>query len=283
MKTTELRLTERRIMKSYRQSRRALAIPATFLILFVTMLGIVSVTYYFSIEKVSAQSQTLKVATAKQDMTNLDEKVLSVLWTPGSARKFEFGDSGGTLKIQPSTNSMVINISDSQDVSDTIFNETVGQVTYELPYSRALDTGFFLKGDGRAIINQSGSGITQLSIVCGDEHPEIVLRYRPSASCTTIGTEDNKPVNNLRIYVVNLNSSEAFELMGKISLKISSLATQITTTEYNLSYEPETLLVTSTIGDESWQVSVPIESTVNGAIIRVEVVQCKVKIERSAR
>ena len=276
-------LTGHRFSRSFRQSRRALAIPATFLILFVTMLGIVSVTYYFSIEKVSAQSQTLKIATAKQDMTSLDEAILSVLWSPGSARRFDFGDSGGTLNIQPSSNLIAINITDNQDVSSTIFNGTVGQVAYELPYSRSLDTGFFLKGEGRTIINQSGSGITQLSIISGDDHPAIVLRYRPSASCTTIGTEGNKPVNNLRIYVVNMNSSETFGLMGKMSLKISSLTTQITTTAYNLSYASETLLVTSTIENESGQISIPLESTVDGTIIQVEVVQCMVKIERSVR
>ena len=265
------------------RSKIGLAIPVTFLILFVTMLGIVSITYYFSIEKVNAQSQTLKISTAKQDMLTFDDSVLSVLWQPGSARRFEFSDSGGTLRVQPSANLLTISVTDNESLSDTVFNGTAGQVKYELPYSQSLDTGFFLKGDSRTITNQSGSGITQLSIVRGDDHPAISLRYRPSASHATIGTENNKPVNNLRIYVVNMNSSETIELMGKIPLKISSLTTQISTTKYNLSYPLETLTLNSTIENENWQVSIPIESTVEGAIIQVEVVQCMVKIERLVR
>ena len=263
-------------------SRRGLAIPVTFLILFVTMLGIVSITYYFSIEKVNAQSQTLKISTAKQDMITFDDAVLSVLWQPGSARKFEFSDSGGTLKVQPTVNTLTINVTDGT-FSDTIFNGTIGQVGYELPYSRSVDTGFFLEGDSRTIINQSGSGITQLCTLSGVGRPTMILRYRPSVSHTTIGMEDNRPINNLRIYVVNMNSSETIELMGKIPLKISSITTQISTTTYNLSYAPETIIVTSTIENESGQVSIPIESTVDGTIIQVEVVQCIVKIERVVR
>ena len=264
---------------TFSKSRRALAVPATFLILFVTMLGMISITYYFSIEKVNTESQTLKVSTSKQDMISLDDAILSVLWQSGSARRIEFSDSGGTLKVQPTINSLTLNVTDGS-FSDTIFNETVGQVAYELPYSRSLDTGFFLKGDSRTITNQSGSGITQLSIVSGAQHPTIVLRYRPSISYTTLGTQSNKPINNLRIYVVNMNSSDTIELMGKVPLKLSSLTSQITTTTYDLSSAPETLRITSAIGTETAQVSIPIESTVDGAIIQVEVVQCIIQIQR---
>src|SRR3990172_12036630 len=98
-----------------------------------------------------------------------------------------------------------------------------------------------------------------------------------------MGTENNKPVNNLRIYVVNMNASETIELMGKIPLKISSLTTQISTTTYNLSYPLETLTLNSTLENENWQVSIPIESTLDLAIIQVQVVQCMVKIERLVR
>jgi len=271
------------MFSTLRQSTRALAIPATFLIMFVTMLGMVSITYYFSIEKVSAQSQTLKIATAKQDMISLDEATLSVLWEPGSARRVEFGDSGGELNVQPSANSMVINITDGNELSDIIFNETIGQVAYALPYSQSLDTGIFLKGDSRTIVNQSGSGITQLCVRRGVAHPEISLRYRPIISHTVSGVEGNRPVNNLRVYVVSLDSSEEIELMGKIPLKISCVTTQVTTTSFNLSYASETVFVACMIDEESGQVSVPLESTVDGAIVQVEVVVCRVEIQRVVR
>jgi len=237
-------LNKHRFAKLHR-SRRALAIPATFLILFISMLSIISITYYFAIEKVNTRSTTLKIATAKQDMLSFDETLLAVLWQLGS--------------------------------------ETIGQVMYELPYSETPDTGLFLKGDSRTITNQSGSVVTQLSIRSGAQHPEILLRYRPTVSYTTAGVESDKAVNNVRIYVVNLNSSETIALFGKVPLKISCVATQITTTTYDLSYEPETLLFTSILEGVSGQVSVPISSTASGAIINVEIVLCNITIQRWVR
>jgi hypothetical protein len=275
--------TTTHLFTKFHRSRRALAVPATFLILFVTMLGMVSVTYYFSIEKVSAQSQTLKVATAKKDMLSLDDAILSVLWEPGSARRVDFDNSGGELNVQPSANSMLINITDEEELSSIAFNGTIGQVSYALPYSPSSDTGIFLKGESRTIINQSGSGITQLCIGQGVEHPEIQLRYRPIVSCTEGGFEGNQPVNNLRIYIVTLNSSDVVELVGALSLKVSCVATEVTTATYNLSYPTEAVLVTCAIDQESGQVSVPIESTADGAIVHVELVLCRVEIDRVVR
>lgn len=264
-------------------SRKALAVPISFLILFVSMLGIVSITYYFAVEKINTRSTTLKVSTAKQDMLSFSETLLAVIGQPGSARTFEFSDSGGEVNVQPSVNSLIINITDNRDIAATVFNETTGQVIYELSYSESPDTGLFLKGDSRTITNQSGSTITQLYIRSGAEHPEIVLHYRPVVSYTTAGIEDNKVVTNLRIYIVNLNSSEAIALFGKVPLKISCVSTQITTTTYDLSYETETLLVTSILDGSSGQVSIPVTSTANGAIINVETVLCDVKIQRWVR
>ena len=265
------------------RSRKALAIPATFMILFVSMLGVVSITYYFAVEKVNTRSTALKISTAKQDMLSFDETLRSTLWQPGSARTFEFADSGGEVNVEPSANTLAISVTDNSAVAATIFNETVGQVLYELPYSETPDTGLFLKGDSRTIVNQSGSVITQLYVRRGAEHSELLLRYRPTVSYATGGVENDKAVTNLRIYVVNLNASDAISMFGKVPLKMSCVATQITTATYDLSYEPGTLLVTSVLDGVSGQVSIPVSSTASGAIINVETVLCNVTIERWVR
>jgi hypothetical protein len=267
-------------LTKWRRSRRALAIPATFMILFVSMLGIVSITYYFAVERVNTRSTAFKITTAKQDMLSFDGNLRATLWQPGSARTFEFSDSGGKVNVEPSANTLVINFTDNRDVSGTIFNETIGQVLYELPYSETPDIGLFLKGDSRAVVNQSGSVMTQLYVRSGVEHSELVLHYRPATSYTTAGLENGKAVTNLRIYVVNLNASEAISLFGKVPLKMSCVTTQMTTTTYDLSYDPETLLVTSILDGASGQVSVPVSSTASGAIINVEMVLCNVTIQR---
>lgn len=270
-------------LNKWRRSRRALAIPATFMILFVSMLGVVSITYYFAVEKVNTRSAALKIVTAKQDMLSFEETLSSTLWQSGSARTFEFDDSGGEVNVDPSANILVINVTDNGGVAATLFNETIGQVLYELQYSETPDTGLFLKGDSRTIVNQSGSVMTQLYVRRGAEHQEILLRYRPTVSYTTAGLENGKAVTNLRIYVVNLNASDEISMFGKVPLKISCVTTQITTVTYDLSYEPETLLVTSVLDGAVGRVSVPVSSTASGAIINVEMVLCGVTVERWVR
>ncbi len=271
------------MLAKFSRSRRALAIPVTFLILFVSTLGLISITYYFAVEKVNARSQALKVSTAKQVFLSLDETFMSIVWQPGSARTFEVVDSGGKLCVQPNATSLEISITDNQDLNETVFNQITGQITYQLPYSESPETGLFLKGDSRTITNQSGGLITQLCIRSGAEHPEILLRYRPALSYTVSGTEDDKPVNNLRLYVVNLNGSDPVDLYGELPLKISCASTQMTTATYNLVYGPENLVVTSVLGGTRGQVSVPILTNDNGAIINVETVVCNVNVERCLR
>jgi hypothetical protein len=272
--------TRIQMLAKFSRSRRALAIPVTFLILFVSTLGLISITYYFAVEKVNARSQTLKISTAKQDFMSLDENLLSVVGQPGSARKLEVADSGGKLNVQPYNNSLTISVTDNRDINETIFNETTGQITYELPFSESPETGLFLKGDSRTIANQSGSLTTQLGIKNGAEHAEILLRYRPTVSCAVVGVENGRSVNTVRIYVVNLNASESITLYGKVPLRISCESTQITSTTYTLSYSPEKLFVTSILDGTSGSVTLPISSTAEGAVIKVEVVQCNVKIAR---
>jgi hypothetical protein len=235
----------------------------------------VAVTYSLAIEKISADSQDLKVSTAQGNMMILDEDVSSVLWQSGSSQTFDFTDSGGQLNVEPTANPLSISVTDN-NISATIFNESVGWVVYELPYSETSDLGLFLRGDERAIVNQTGFSMTQLYIQEGTEHPEIRLRYRPIVSSFSTETEDNKTVNDVRIYVVNLNSSQLIELMGDVPLKITCESTQVTS--YPIPYQSGTLHVTANFEDTTGQVSIPISSY--GAIVNVELVLCNVQIGR---
>lgn len=264
-------------------SKWALALPATFLILFVSTLGLISVTYYFAVEKVNTRSQSLKVSAAKQDFLAIDEGVLAVVWQPGSARTVEMGDRGGKLCVEPASGFLSIGVSDGRDINQTVFAQTVGQVTYQLPYSESPDTGLYLKGDSRPVVNQSGSLVSQVSIQHGVEHPELLLRYRPVVSSVALGTEDGRSINVVRVYVVNLNSSEAVALYGRVPLKISCYSTTVTTMTYTVSYKFDSLTATSFLGERSGQVKVPISSTDAGAVINIEVVEANVKIERCLR
>jgi hypothetical protein len=282
-KRTDKHLQVKILIRKLIVSKQALAIPVTFLILFVTMIGMISVTYFFAVDKVNTRSTTLKVATAKQDLLSFSETVLPILWQPGAASVFEFSDTGGKLNVQPVTNHLVIDVSDNQDISATIFNAIVGQIKYELPYSQTADTGTYLKGDSRAITNQSGSIITQLKIVNGAEHPEIHLGYRPTVSYTTAGLDNGKTVNNIRIYIVNLNTSQEFGLRGKIPVKASCINTELSTLNYSIDYTIDTLVFTAAFGGQTSYVTVPISCTQDGAVINIETVESTFQIQRCLR
>lgn len=270
----------KRLFAKFHCSKKALAIPMTFMILFVTSMGLIAVMYYYSIERVNSQSATLLIATAKQDMASLDQSILSAAWQPGSSRLIDIRNSGGKTNILPLNNSLVISIADGVNISEAIYNQTIGQVIYELPYADTVDIGLYLKGDGRTIVNQSGSVMTQLYITNGAEHQEILLYYRPVVSYTTGGEEDGKTVNNLRIYIINLNTSETLSLYGELPFKTSCESIQTTKLTYNTSNSTQTLNITSVLNGATGQVSAPVSSTQNGAIIYVELVECNLKIAR---
>jgi hypothetical protein len=264
-------------IKKLHRSTSALAIPVTFMIIFVTMLGIISVTYYLAVERVNTGSQRLKVSMATENMYSLGNAVYSVLWQPGSSRTLEVGDYGGTLNVEPLSNSLFINATDGHNFSSTIFNETIGEVAYQLPYADSIDTGLFLQGDSRPIVNQSGPEITQMSIQSAIPHPEIVLCYRPITSVTS-ETENNITTNDLSIYIVNLNSSQEITVSGEIPLIISCTTIESTVTTYNIPYQANSLTITAILSGTTGQVSVPLVGDANGTTINVTLMLCNIQI-----
>jgi hypothetical protein len=265
------------------RSKKALALPVTFLILLVSTLGIVAVTYYFSVERINTQAMTLKVSTAKQNMIDLNQAVTSTLYQPGSSATYEVSDSGGRLHLQPTNNTLTLSLKAANEIEETIFNQSIGRVIYELPYTGAADTGLYLKGDQRTIANQSGSTMAQIAIANGEQHVELQLRYRPSITYVEAGEENGYAVNNIRIYIVNLNASDTFALFGVLPLQARCLSTQLSTQNYQVTQSVTALNVTSTLDGQNGSVIVPITTTSSGAVINIETVVCNIAIERWIR
>jgi len=265
------------------RNKYAMALPVTFLILLVSTLSIVSFTYYFSVEKVNSQGQTLKVSTAKESLISLSDEIISTLGQPGSSTTFDLIDSGGLLKIQPANNILTLSINGNSEIQETIFSTSIGKITYQLPYSSTSQRGLYLQGDSRTITNQSGSSTSQLCIVNGAEHPEIQLQYRPTVTYSDAGLQDGKTINSIRIYIVNLNSSMEISLQGELPLKISCTDTQIESKNYVVSNAFGNMVITSMLNGEQGSVSVPISSTTQGAIIHIETVISNVSIQRWIR
>ncbi len=260
-------------------SRKAIALPVTFLMLFVSLIVLITATYYFSITKISAKTVALKTAGVEQEMLSFEKTIKFVSWSPGAYEIYEFGDFGGEFRALPTARSLVLNITDNTSFYDVFYNSSIGEVLYELPPSEEALDDIFLKGDSRAIVNQSLSTTTQLYIAQGSEYYELTLSYRPLASSTTTGLSDGKPTNSVRVYIVNFNASESIARLGTFRLKASCLTVTSTVRSYNLTSQLTSISIRTDLDSVASEVSLPISSNAQGAIINLETIVCRVKIE----
>jgi hypothetical protein len=261
-------------------SKKGMAIPVTFLILFVSLSFIISLTYYFAVSRVNSRSQLLKVSAAKQNMFSLEDSIAAIAWSPGSSKVHSFDDYGGNFVVEPEAKSLLINVTDNS-FYDVVFNSPVGKAVYELPSSESMFSTVFLEGDNRVVVNQSTSTMTQLYESEGTESPEITLSYRPLVSSTEIGSSDGKPLNNLRIYILNLNSSESLTFQGSFYLRINCVNVTSSLRSYNFSYPITSLTVKVTLDGVDGEVSLPISSNAGGALVNLEIVTCEIQLQKT--
>jgi len=269
----------KRGLKPFLHSRKAIALPVTFLMLFVSLIVLITATYYFSITRISAKTLALKTVGIEQEMLSLEKTVKFVSWSPGAYEIYEFGDFGGKFKALPSDRPLTLNLTDSSSFYDIFFNSPVGKALYELPSSDELADGFFLKGDSRAIVNQSSSTTTQLYISRNAEGCEIALSYRPLVSSDIADSSGTKPVNTLTLYIVSLNASESMARLGSFRLKVgcSNVASSLRT--YNFTSQIDSIMIRSDLDGVINTVSLPISSNAQGAVVNLETIVCNVKIE----
>ncbi len=265
-------------ISKFLRAGRAIAIPVTFLMLFVSLTVLVSVTYYFSMNRINTKASALRTTGAEQEMLSLEKVIKLVVWSPGAHEVYDFGDFGGGLKVLPASNRLLLDVSDNSSFHDVAFNSSIGKVTYELLTSESYSDVYFI-GDSRSIVNQSSSTITQLGISQGNEHYEIALSYRPQVGSTSTESSGGEPVNSIRIYIVNLNSSQVLELSGSSRLKVTCLNVTSTWKSYSFASFVPYLLVSANLNGILGQVSLPISSNELGAVVDLETVVCNIKME----
>lgn len=268
-------------LRNFLKSKKALTIPVTYLILFVSLLATISVTYSFAIVKISARSALLKASVAKQNMLTLDTAVHSVAWSFGASEVVYMDDCGGTFKTQSTTKALVINFTDEQSFNTIVFNSLVGKAFYELESLESSNDGFFIKGDYRAIVNQSAFTMTQLYFAIGNDSKELVLCYRPSATSLSTGTSNGKPLNLIQIHIINLNSSQNLILREKFYLKVTSLNVTTFKQQYDLNVSVSSLALKTVFDNTQSTVRLPVSSNAEGLVVNLEIVVCNIKIQRA--
>lgn len=267
-------------LRKFSRSKKAFAIPITYLILFVSLIAVISVTYSFAVIQISARGTLLKASVAKQNMQVLDDAAHSVAWSFGASEVIYMDDCGGAFQTQPAAKSLLINFTDEQTFYNIVFNSSLGKALYKLAPSESNDAGLFVRGDNRAIINQSAFTMAQLYFGIGEDAKELTLCYRPFASAALIGTSNGKPLNLIRIYVINLNSSQNLMLKEKFYLKVTSENVVTTTRQYEFNQSVSSLALRAIFDGTQSTVWLPISSSTEGAIVTVETVVCNIKIQK---
>ena len=262
-------------------SRKALAVPVTYLILFVSLMAIVSATYSLAVVKIGARGAMLKASVAKQNMLTLDDAIRSVAWSYGASQVVYMDDCGGNFQTQPTARNLVLNFTDEQSFQNIMFNSSIGEAFYELEPSESNYYGLFVRGDERAIINESASTMTQIYIALGSQKQKMNLSYRPSATSIVTGTGNGKPLNLVRVNIVSLNSSPYETLGGKFYLKVTASDVTTVSTQYELNQSVSSLAVKATLGDTQTTVWLPISSNAQGAVVDLEIVVSSVGVQEA--
>lgn len=268
-------------LREFLNSKRALAIPLTYLILFVSLMAIISVTYSFALARVSARGAMLKASIAKQNMQVLDDALRSVAWSFGASEVVYMDDCGGIFRMEPKAKNLIINLTDGQSFWDVVFNSSVGKISYKLEPSEFSYDGTFIRGDGRAITNQSAATMTQFYVATEENAKALVLCYRASATAASIGVSDGKPLNLIRVNIINLNSSQGQTLSEKFYVKVTSANVVTNAYRYTFNHSVSALALKAIFEGRQDTVWLPISSASEGAIVDFEIAVCNVEIQKA--
>lgn len=263
------------------KSKEALAIPVTYLILFASLLTIVTATYSLAAVKISSKGNLLRASVAKQNMLFLDDAVGSVSWSFSGSEVIYMDNCGGVFRTAAGAQNLALNITDSQSFYSIAFNSSLGKAYYELDASELNEDSLFIRGDENAIVNKTSSTMTQLQSASGPVSKEVILSYRPLATSAAIGTRDGKPLNLIRIHVISLNSSGDLSLRGGFHLKVTSENVITIKEQYEFSHAISSLAVRSTLGGSETIVWLPVSSTVSGVFVDLEIVVCSVHLQKT--
>ena len=256
---------------------KGLATPVSLSFLIFSFTILTMATYYVAMSSVSVRSSRLSYAAAKQDMLALENAIRSVSWSPGSSVVKEFQGHGGEFETKPNYRRLIINVSLSS-TSEIVFNSTVGYVRYELPEADRGEVDWYLQGDVEPLVNKSFLDVAQMYIRVNDDSQEIYLGYRPLVTSFTSSLQ-NEQINVIRIFIINLNSSEDLLFTGGFRLRIRCLNITSCVKTYNLTEPDSSASIKVTIDGETKEVTSPLSSGENFTFVRLEILVCNVKVE----
>jgi len=259
------------------KASKGLVTPVTLTFLLFSFTLITVATYYFAMSSVNAKASKLNYAAVKQDMLMLENSIDSVAWSPSSSVIQNFQDYGGAFEVKPEMRRLVVNVT-LGSTSEIVFNSSVGYVRYKMPSTDRGETGLYLKGDDESVINQSFQSSAQMYIRINGDNQEIYLGYRPLL-ISFLDTSETSTVNVVRIFIINLNSSESLQFTGSFRLRVRCVNVTTDTKNYNFAGEISYAQVKVTAEGAEGTVYLPLSSVGGFTVVRVETFVCNIKLE----
>jgi len=259
------------------RASKGLATPVSLSVLLFSFTILTVATYYFAMSSVNSKMGRLNYAAAKEDMLILENSISSVAWSPGSSMIKYFKGYGGEFETKPDMRRLAINITFGSSY-DVVFNSSIGYIRYEMPSSDLGEVDQFLRGDERTVINQSFLEPAKMYIRNSGDDQEIYLGYRPLA-VSFLDTSENNTVNVVRIFLINLNSSESLLFTGSFRLRIRCVNVTTETQSYNFTGEVPFAVVKVTVEGDEGTVYLPLSSSGGFTLVRTEVLVCNVRLE----
>ncbi|TEU11272.1 hypothetical protein E3J20_03065 [Candidatus Bathyarchaeota archaeon] len=265
-------------LKGIFDRRRGLAAPVSLLLILFSLTLVSTVAYNYAVRQIGNRKEDLKLVAAEEKMLGLEEAISFTAWSPGASKAVAFSDYGGQLRVEPGGSHLLVNL--TMDGSTyTVFDSDTGRFIYELPSTVVGDLDRWLRGDQRVIVNQSTAYQALMRVETGSEYQELVGRYRPLVSSSLGDVSGGRRINNVRIYIVNLNASEAIQSGGEFHVKVTCENVTTVVNSYDLGVTVTTMDILADLDGVQRTVAVPITVGASGSTVRVEVVVCHVKIE----
>lgn len=265
-------------LKGLFNRRRGLAAPVSLLLILFSLTLVSTVAYNYAVRQIGNRKEDLKLVAAEEKMLGLEEAISFTAWSPGASKAVAFSDYGGQLRVEPGGSHLLVNL--TMDGSTyTVFDSDTGRFIYELPSTVVGDLDRWLRGDQRVIVNQSTAYQALMRVETGSEYQELVGRYRPLVSSSLGDVSGGRRINNVRIYIVNLNASESIQSGGEFHVKVTCENVTTLVNSYDLGVTVTTMDILADLDGVQRTVAVPITVGASGSTVRVEVVVCHVKIE----
>lgn len=260
------------------RTRHGLAASVSMLLILFSLTIVSTIAYSYALGSIGSRKQDLKLVAAEEKMLDMESAISAVVWSPGSIRTLAFSNYDGQLRVEPDANHLLLNAT-MDGTTYTLFDSDTGRFIYELPSTVIGHYGIWIRGDDRAIVNQSASYQAQMSVGVGDENEELIARYRPLASSSAGDLVSGRRINNVRIYVVNLNSSASIESSGEFHVKVESENVTTQVQSYDLDADVTKIDLKAVLNGAERTITVPLTVGASGSTVRIEVVIGYVKIQ----